>query len=150
MIRLLGYIFLSLIFATIVWTMSFNIGSQFLEVFLGVPLIEMMVTLVGLNIAGAIFLLGHLVTITPSHNPSIFKKAKIELKENLYLMLTLLLLSFVLLSIKPQDVSTVFMQISINFHHIVNVALIALFLLTLLAVYEIVQGVFRAASFQDK
>lgn len=150
MIRLFGYTFLSLILAVVIWICSSNVGNQFLDSFLGIPLLEVMVTLVGLNIAGAIFLLGHLIAITPSQNPSIFKKAKIEIRENLYLMLALLLLSFLLLALNPRDVATVFMQITINFHKIVDVGLITIFLLTLFSVYEIVQGVFRATSFQDK
>jgi hypothetical protein len=143
MIRFLGFIFLSLICSFAIWIANKNLGGEFIGTFLGTPLLEIEATLLGLNIAGAIFLLSHLLSVVSPKHQVVFGAVKNELLDNLLLMLSLLLLSFVLLSIRPQNALVVIMQVPLNFYHIVNIGLIAAFLLTLYAVYEILKGVFR-------
>ena len=73
MIRFFGLLFFALIGSVIIWWLDILSGKHFLGEFLGIPMLEILATLLGLNIASATFLLGYFLNLTNGKNHSVLK-----------------------------------------------------------------------------
>lgn len=140
--RFLGFVFIALIFSALILVADFYLPGNYLDNFLENQLMPILATLVGLNIAAVIFLIGGLSDMElKTDNFAVFDNTKKEIKHNIYFILLSLVASFVLLVVKPSvdSTSSVFLR---SLYYVDSVLLIALFVMTIFAIFEIIGAVF--------
>ncbi len=140
--RILGFIFLSLIISVGVLCFSHIIGGSFLYSFLNREFITTYATLVGLNLAAVTFLLAQLVSIEERRGKEIFRETKKEIKHNSLYLLFSLPASILVLLFRIDFVSPSTFQNNVDYY-LSNIVVLALFILTIFAIYEILTAIFK-------
>ncbi|MCX6807349.1 MAG: hypothetical protein NTZ80_00875 [Patescibacteria group bacterium] len=131
MIKLLRIITFN-IFLGILFTYTGEMGNpQFLSVFLNSQILPISATIVGFNIAGIIFLIGHLLQLRGD-----FSNTKKEIMHNIYLVGILFLVILLLLLINPVPTKNMYCDFAFKS------TIMTLFFFQIYAVYEIVKAVF--------
>lgn len=140
--RILGFIFVSLIFGSAIVGLNFYFNGTFLDNFIDHELIPTLATLVGLNIAAVIFLLGHLISVEfHSNKGDIFQETRKELKHNSFFVLYTFLATFIL-TIFRSSILGFTPKVNSIIHHSTDVAIMTLFFMALIAIYEILHSSF--------
>ncbi|MBP9715062.1 MAG: hypothetical protein KBD52_01050 [Candidatus Pacebacteria bacterium] len=140
--RILGFIFLSLLLATGLVFIDFHLPGTYLNSFLRDHFIETFAGLVGFNIAAVIFLIGQLMNLEERFGgKNTFANTRREIKHNAYFLLSSFVSCLVLLIIRPdlKEVTSFYENI---FFYVDNVLIITIFTLAIFAIYEILRAVF--------
>lgn len=147
--QFLGILTFFLVISTILNIGDAYVGSGFINKFLDTQVLSIMATLMGLNIATASFLISNLINIELKTSKKIdFKSTRNEIKDNLYFMIALLSLEFIILIFKHQipeaDLKQKFPEIILNHQDIFLMNTLGIFFLALLiyALYEMTQAIF--------
>jgi hypothetical protein len=142
MIQILGYIFISIILATLVTISDYFLPGSYLTKFIDGSFIETFAFLVGLNLTAIVFLLGQLISFEEKYkNNILFEKTRKEIKQNSFFLFGSFCLSLILLIIRPdlnQDISFI-KNIT---YYIMNGFIIAIFILAMITIFEILGAVF--------
>ena len=139
-------VILILIEALVVWLANSLNGGTYLQEFIWNHSLPIMGTLLGLNVAAAVFILGHLTTIEISLNKKdIFTGSRQEIKHSIFMMLVVFSLNLVLLLIAPSRDAT-FLQLLGGFRISFASVSLFLFLLHITAIFEITLAVFALES----
>jgi len=145
--RLLGFMFLSLIISSALVTADYYLPGTFLHRFLDANFIETFAGLVGFNIAAVIFISGQLFILEErSGRSDSFMSTKTEIKHNSYFLLASFVVSLVLLLLRP-DLGTDVGLLDNKMYYLLSVTVIAIFSLALFAIYEILRAVFAIGYF---
>lgn len=140
--RILGFIFLSLIISASLVALDFYISGTYLTDFLNDHFIETFASLIGFNIAAVIFLVGQLINIEDRlGSKSSFNNTKKEIKHNAYFLLSSFVISLILLIIRPNLQGVGELKDNV-LYYIDNVLIITIFSLAIFAIYEILRAVF--------
>ena len=140
--RILGFIFLSLLLATGLVFTDFHMPGTYFNSFLNDHFIETFAGLVGFNIAAVIFLIGQLMNLEERFSgKTIFANTRREVKHNAYFLLSSFVSCLVLLIVRPDLKNIVSFRENI-FFYIDNVLIITIFTLAIFAIYEILRAVF--------
>lgn len=140
--RLLGFIFVSLLISIGISTLDFYLPGTFFTDFLNNNFIETFATLVGLNIAAVIFLIGQLTNIEERLAVKYsFINTKKEIKHNVYFLLSSFIVCLILLIIRPNFIENGSWNANI-FYYLDNIFVISLFSLAIFAIFEILKTVF--------
>lgn len=142
--RILGFIFLSLIVATTLVTGDYYLPGTYLSNFLTNHFIETFAALVGFNIAAVVFLVGQLLGLEERYNAELANTRR-EIKHNAYFLLSSFLVSLVLLIIRPDLGANPSFSLN-TFYYIDNVLVLTVFGLAVFAIYEILHAVFLLSS----
>ncbi len=140
--RVLGFIFLSLIISGGVLYFSHTIGGSFIDNFLGGDFITTYATLVGLNLAAVTFLLAQLISMEEKRGEEIFAQTKKEIRHNSLYLLFSLPLSILILSFRADLVVPATLRNNLDYY-VSNLIVLILFALTIFAIYEILTAIFR-------
>ncbi len=138
--RVLGFIFLSLLFASAVVCVDYFLPGDYLIKFLNEQFVEVFATLVGFNIAAVIFLIGQLIVLEEGHN-FIFENTRREVKHNSYFLLAAFVISLLLLIFRPDFTEAAPFPVKLGFY-IINILILTLFTLATFALYEILHATF--------
>lgn len=99
---LLGVFTVNFIISTFVTCLDWRYGNGFYSSFFETQSLSVMGTIMGLNIATAAYITGHLADIEARLDKGeIFSKTRRELKHNIILMIILFILHFVILVVTP-------------------------------------------------
>lgn len=141
MINFLGIVFISLLVSLPIFLIDRFLQTNFLESFLKNQSLQIMGTLVGLNITTTAFLVGHLTNIEINLKKILFNNSKREIKHNLYFMIVIFLIQLLLLSAIP-SVSSDTQGWVINLKSVLIYLGLAIFLLSIYALYEMTKAIF--------
>jgi len=145
--RLLGFVFLSLIIATSIVAADYYLPGTFLHRFLDSSFIETFAGLVGFNIAAVIFISGQLYVIEErSGKNGAFLSTKTEIKHNAYFLLGSFVFSIALLLLRP-DLQIDTAILANKLYYTLTTVVLAVFSLALFAVYEILRAVFTIGDY---
>lgn len=140
--RILGFIFLSLLISISLVTLDFYLPGTYLTDFLSNHFIETFAGLIGFNIAAVIFLIGQLMNIEERFGgKSGFINTRREIKHNAYFLLSSFVSCLILLILRPSLQEKTPFKGNI-FYYLDNILIIALFALAIFAIYEILRAVF--------
>lgn len=95
MLRALWLFFICLLLSSIIVTINFTIGSNFLLFFIKEQLVMWLLTIIGFNAASIVFLVSQIASIEIEKKIS-FSRAKKEIFHNFIWMLSIFLLVFLL------------------------------------------------------
>ncbi len=146
MVRLIGLLFLILIAEIPIIIIDLYIGNGFLIDYIKNQSLQIMGLLLGLNIASSIFLVGYFTNIESQKNKLIFSETKKEIRKNIYLMMVLFLIQFVILIGIPKVDSNSSILIK-NTAYFLKYASVYLSLLYLYALYEMTNSIFMTDKF---
>lgn len=130
--KLLGIITFNSLLGVLFTFLGLKSGNDFFCDFLKNQILPISATIIGFNISGVIFLIGHLIQIEGD-----FSNTKKEIKHNIFFMCLLFIFIILLLFINPIPFDK-----SI-FDFIYQSLIMTLFFLQLYAVYEIINAVFN-------
>ena len=140
--RILGFIFLSLLLSTGIVLVDFFLPGTYLSGFLNNHFIETFAGLVGFNIAAVVFLVGQLISLEDRVDSKIgFINTKREIKQNAYFLLSSFLSCLFLLIIRPDLKLDISLKNNI-FYYVDNIIIMSLFILAIFAIYEILRAIF--------
>lgn len=140
--RILGFIFLSLLISSSLITVDLYLPGSYLTDFLTNHFIETFAALVGFNIAAVIFLIGQLMNLEDRLGAKRgFENTRREIKHNSYFLLSSFVVCLVLLVIRPDVGNEIGLKDNI-FYYSDNLLIIAIFSLAIFAIYEILRAVF--------
>jgi hypothetical protein len=140
--RILGFIFISLLLATCLVFVDFYLPGTYLDNFLDNHFMETFAGLVGFNIAAVIFLIGQLLNLEEKfRNKTVFVNTRREIKHNAYFLLSSFIVCLVLLIIRPGIKENISLSNNI-FYYLDNILIITIFILSIFAIYEILKAVF--------
>lgn len=140
--RILGFIFLSLLLATGLVFLDLHLPGTYLNSFITDHFIETFAGLVGFNIAAVIFLIGQLINLEEKFGgKTVFVNTRREIKHNAYFLLSSFVSCLVLLIVRPNLNESLFFHENI-FYYVANILIIAIFTLAIFAIYEILRAVF--------
>ncbi len=147
--RILGFIFLSLILATGLVIGDFYLPGAYLSNFLDNHFIETFAGLIGFNIAAVIFLVGQLMSIEERLGSKAgFINTRREIKHNAYFLLSSFLACLVLLIFRPSPHENISLGTNF-FYYVDNIIIIAIFILAVFSIYEILRAVFLLGKNQN-
>ncbi len=141
MVRFFGIVFLALIAEALVLVVNYYSKSTFLEDFIKNQSLQIMGTILALNVATSSFLVGHLTNIEITLRKKIFGKSKGEIKHNLMFMLVAFFLDLILLTGSPLVVEKSPQYLSYIKYTCTGVSLL-LFILYLYSLYEMTTAIF--------
>jgi hypothetical protein len=148
--RLLGFVFLSLIIASSVVAIDYYLPGTFLHRFFDSSFIETFGGLVGFNIAAVIFISGQLYIIEERVGKSnVFTSTKQEIKHNAYFLLGSFVFSILLLLLRP-DLQTDTALLVNKLYYTLTTVVLAVFSLAIFAVYEILRAVFTIGDMSSQ
>lgn len=140
--RILGYVFVSIILSVIIVTADYFLPGTFLVKFIDSGFIETFAVLVGLNLTSIVFLLGQLICFEEKFkNNNLFEKTRKEIKQNSFFLLLSFCISLILLIARPdlnQDISF----INNITYYIMNGFIVTIFILAIITIFEILGAVF--------
>ena len=140
--RILGFIFLSLVLAIILVFADLYLPGTYLNNFLDNHFIETFAGLVGFNIAAVIFLVGQLMSLEDKFGgKTVFVNTRREIKHNAYFLLSSFVMCLVLLVVRPNLKDNISLHENI-FYYIDNIFIITIFTLAIFSIYEILKAVF--------
>jgi len=142
-INKLGIIFLLLLLAAPFMVADYLWGSKFVGEFLRNQSLQIMGTILALNIATASFLVGHLLDIEMKAGKSIFDDTIRELKHNIYFMLALFILQMISLTLSDAATFVAYKYWIMGFS-------LMLFFAYLFCLYEITATIFSLRKFINK
>ncbi len=141
MIKLLGVFFLVLLIELPLILVDLFVKNGFIQFFVHQQSLEIMGTLLGLNIASSIFLIGHLIDIEAKLDKDIFDATKKEMKQNIIAMFVMFIIELIIqiampiiLPNSPQIIKDISMWLSYVGLYV--------FLLYLFALFEMTQAIF--------
>lgn len=143
MMQFFGHIFVALLVTSFIVFGDYFLPGSFLKGFIENSFIETFATLIGLNIASVVFLLGQLMVIEGHLSKgAIFNKTRSEIKQNSYFMLFAFAVSVVILSLRP-DLNEVNQGLVINkWYYLGNGVVIMLFYLSMVSIFQILKSIF--------
>ena len=141
MIRLLGLIFALILIEIPILIIDHFVGNGFLTDFMKNQSLTIMGTLLGLNIASSIFLVGYLTNIESIRNKQLFTRSKKEIKQNIYLMIIIFLLQLIVLVATPSITKNSSEVIKNTSMWEIRISLF-LFLFYFLMLYEMTSSIF--------
>src|ERR1700691_4665797 len=100
MMRVLGFIFVSLIAATAIVALDYYLHGTYLQNFLNNHFIETFAALVGFNIAAVVFLVGQLMILEDKFDGEMVNTRR-EVKHNAYFLLSSFVICLFLLITRP-------------------------------------------------
>lgn len=140
--RILGFIFLSLLVSSSLIVADLYLPGSYLTDFLNDHFIETFAALVGFNIAAVIFLVGQLMGLEDRLGVSRgFENTRREIKHNSYFLLSAFFTCLILLVVRPNLKVSTSLEENI-FYYGDNLLVIAIFSLAIFAIYEILRAVF--------
>ncbi|TAJ15846.1 hypothetical protein EPO56_00695 [Patescibacteria group bacterium] len=142
--RLLGFIFVSIIFSVSVTAADYFLPGSYLGTFLDEHFIETFAALVGFNIAAVIFLIGQVMVLEEMYK-LYFDATRKEIKHNSYFLLSAFVISLLLLVFRPDFLVTESFVSNISFYTI-NALVISIFSLAIFAIFEILHAVFKLSK----
>lgn len=142
--RILGFVFLSLIFSVSVTAADYFLPGSYLTSFLDEHFIETFAALVGFNIAAIIFLIGQLMVMEESYKV-VFNGTRTEIKHNSYFLLSAFVVSLLLLILRP-DFIEIGTLADNTWFYLINILVIAIFNLAIFSIYEILHAVFKLSK----
>ncbi len=134
--KLLGIIFFNIILGAGFILLNQLVGNCFLKNFLDNQILPIGSTILGFNLAGIIFLIGHITEIESKTNAD-FSASKRELKHNIYFLGLVFVAILLLLFVNPTP--TQYKYVDFGF----NALIMTLFFMQFYAVYEILNAVFH-------
>lgn len=144
--RVLGFIFVSLVIAFGLVGSDILLPGTFLAHFLDNNFIETFAGLIGFNIAAVIFLVGQLMNIEDRLGGKVqFTRTRKEIKHNAYFLLSSFVACLILLVMRP-DLNESLPVFGNILYYLDNVAILTLFALAIFAIYEILRTVFLITS----
>lgn len=141
MLKILGLIFVSLLVGVASVLLDYFTPGTFLITFLGGDFVQTFAAIVGFNMAAIIFLLGQIMTIDPGGATDNFKNTKKEIKDNAIYMLAFFAMSIVLLILRPDYLQSGGLGEN-AIYYVINIFVIALFVMGVYTVYEILCAAF--------
>jgi hypothetical protein len=147
--KFLGFLFLSILVSTGIVIGAQYVPSEFLGNFLEKDFISVFASLVGLNIAAVIFLLGQISVIEEKINTNQMSTAKKEIKHNACFIIISFVTSLILLFFRP-DMLLCSSSVCSRFLNVINILLLSLFFLAIYSIYEIVNASFVLSKFSIK
>ena len=148
MVRIAGIIFILLILTSLLCGIDFIVGGSFIFTFLKQNSLEIMGTVLALNIATATFLVGQLMNIELQLKAEVFTKSKKEIKHNIMFMIVVFVLQLMVLTAIPGDSNT--NQILILARPWIYRVALFLFLTYVYALYELSTGIFSVCNYISK
>lgn len=140
--RILGFIFLSLLISSSLIAADLHLPGSYLTNFLDNHFIETFAALVGFNIAAVIFLVGQLMNLEDRLGiKKGFENTRREIKHNSYFLLSAFVACLVLLILRP-DMRGIGNLSDNIFYYLNNLLVITIFSLAIFAIYEILRAVF--------
>src|SRR3989344_288932 len=136
--RFLGFLFVAVVISSFLVWLSLYIGNTHLDSFLDSQLIPTLATIVGFSVAAVIFILGQLSTVEIQTGKSgHFKSTKKELRHNIYTLLFIFFIAFILFIFKPSldDISVMRYKI---LYYSISIASLTIFIISLVAIYEVI------------
>lgn len=133
--KLLGIITFNIILGVLFTYFGTSGDSRFLCDFLTNQILPISATIVGFNVSGVIFLMGHLLQIKGD-----FSRSKNEIKHNIYFMGIIFVILIFLLFIKPMSFENSLYEFTYQS------LIMTLFFFQIYAVYEIISAVFNLKS----
>lgn len=146
MINKLGIFTLLTILALPFLALDYFFGSKFVDDFLRNQSLQIMGTILALNIATAAFLVGHLMDIEAKAQKNIFSNSTREIKHNIYFMLIIFFVQMLVLTLRDSSVVITF---SSGKYWFMGCGLV-LFFAYLLCLYEITAAIFSVRSIMNK
>lgn len=143
MLNKLGILFLLMLLAAPFVAIDYFLGSAFIGEFLQGQALQIMGTILALNIATAAFLVGHLTDIEVREKKVIFDNSIKEIKHNIYCMLVVFLAEFITLAIG----GTEFIKTTGSYKHWATGFEVAFFLLYLFCLYEMTTAIFSVRKY---
>ena len=143
MINKLGVLFLLILLTAPFVAMDYFLGSAFVGKFLQDQALQIMGTILALNLATAAFLVGHLTDIEMKEKKALFDNSMREIKHNIYCMLAIFLLELLTLTIGD----TAFVKTTGSYKDWATAFGMALFLLNLFCLYEMTTAIFSVRKY---
>ncbi len=138
MINKFGILFLLILFTAPFVAIDYFWSSRFIEEFMREQSLQIMGTILALNIATASFLVGHLIDIEMKEGKVIFETTMREIKHNIYFMFVLFVLQMGVLSIGDVE----FIEFDNNWKHWILGLNVILFLAYIFCLYEMTAAIF--------
>lgn len=140
--RILGFIFISLLISSSLLLADFYLPGHYLSDFLSEHFIETFAALVGFNIAAVIFLVGQLMSLEDRLGvKKAFENTRREIKHNSYFLLSAFVACLVLLIIRPGMLEGAGWKMNM-WYYLDNLFVLAIFSLAIFSIYEILRAVF--------
>jgi hypothetical protein len=144
MVRIFGIVFIILLVEAGVLYLESITKSSFLTGFLTNQSLQIMGTMLALNVATASFLVGNLTNLEISLKRALFASSKSEIKQNLLFMVVVFLLDLGILIIIPPAVQS---NILFSPEFLSKASSFFLFLLYFYALYELTEAIFSVNEF---
>ena len=138
--RILGFVFVALLVSFGIVGGDYYFSGTYLHEFLSDHFIETFGILVGLNIAGVIFLMGQILNLEASFDTRL-SNIRMEIKHNTFFLLFSFAFSLLILVFRPDFINDTPFSSNLIFY-LSNLSVIAIFILALFAIYEILSAVF--------
>lgn len=148
MVRIAGITFILLILTSALCSIDYVVGGSFLFSFLKQNSLEIMGTVLALNIATATFLVGQLMNIELQLKMEVFTKSKREIKHNILFMIIIFVLQLMVLTAIPSDTST--NQVLLIAKPWIYRLSLFFFLTYVYALYELSTGIFSVCNYISK
>lgn len=139
MFRLIGIITVTLFLSGLIFCIEKYTGGDFIEQILFKEILTIIATILGLQLATASFLLTSLSNFELKSGSIFFDDARREIKNNLFLLISIFVLSLMILIFNTTNFPSYFLVIKKIFS-------ISVLLISMYAFYEMIQAIFSFES----
>lgn len=146
MINKLGIVFLLALLTSPFVAVDYFWGDKFIWEFLRNQSLQIMGTMLALNIATASFLVGYLIDIEMKAGKSIFDNSMREIKHSIYFMLILFFIQMISLTV----IDTAVISLSSKWKYLAVGFSLLLFLAYLFCLYEMTAAIFSIRKLIEK
>lgn len=151
MVKTLGVIFIAMLVSMPIIIGAYITNSNFLYTFSTSQSLTIIATVLAINVAVITFLIGNLITLESMSKKVHFKNTRKELRANIYLMLVIFGINFLVVSINRSGNSIHLNQgRTIDTSFILSSVSVILVALLFIALLEIVNVIFSITSFITK
>lgn len=150
MVKTLGVIFLGIIISLPAIALSLSLNNNFLFLYSQNQSISVLATILALNVAVVTFMIGTLFSVEAKAGKVLFDSTRKELQDNVVFMIFLFILNFTIVAANKQPLVLSFNGMNLNIESLLSSLTVLLTVLTVLAMYEIVQACFLVKDFFDK
>lgn len=143
--RFLGFLFVAFLISTGILYLDYTLPGNFLNVFLSDHFISVYAILIGFNISSVTFLMGHLISIQLRFKSN-FTNSINEIRDNVYFLLGLFLVSLLLLIVRPPINKDDFSLYANPVYYILNMLVLSAFILSITSIFEILKATFKVSG----
>lgn len=145
MVKKLGIAFLGILAVGAIMAANKISGNTYVTSFIQSQSIQVVATVIAINVATVTFLIGNLVNIEQKAKQDLFSGTKTELKQNIGFMFAVFFVQCLLVTLSAKDYPGQLLGIDLNSY--ISFATLMCIFLIFYALAEIVIAVFRVADF---